>query len=63
MGNNGHLQPRSHLPPYIMAGELKVLETNLKSEEIICILSHIFTDFDVLVIKIAMFYCDFLYFL
>ena len=35
MGDNGHLQPSSHLPACIMAGELKILETNLKSEEII----------------------------
>ena len=35
MGDNGHLQPSSHLPECIIAGELKILETNLKSEEII----------------------------
>ena len=35
MGDNGHLQPSSRLPECIMVGELKILETNLKSEEII----------------------------
>ena len=35
IGDNGHLQPWSHLPACIMAGELKISETNLKSEEII----------------------------
>ena len=35
MGDNGHFQPWSRLPPCIMAGEFKILETNLKSEEII----------------------------
>ena len=35
MGNNGHLQPSSCFPACIMAGELKTLETTLKSEEII----------------------------
>ena len=35
MGVNGHLQPSSRLQARIMAGELKILETNLKSEEII----------------------------
>ena len=35
MGDNGHLQPLSRLPACIMAREFKILETNLKSEEII----------------------------
>ena len=35
MGDNGHLQPSSRLPACIMARELKILETNLKFEEII----------------------------
>ena len=35
MGDNGHSQPCSRLPACIMAGELKILETNLNSEEII----------------------------
>ena len=35
MGDNGHLQPQHHLPACIMAGEPKILETNLNSEEII----------------------------
>ena len=30
MGDNGHLQISSRLPACIMAGELKMLETNLK---------------------------------
>ena len=30
-----HLQPWSRLPACIMAGELNILETNVKSEEII----------------------------
>ena len=34
MGDNGHLQPWSCLLARIMAGELKILETNRKSEEI-----------------------------
>ena len=33
MGDNGHFQPCSRLPACIMAIGLKVLETNLKSEE------------------------------
>ena len=35
MGDNGHLQPSSRLAACITAGEIKILETNLKSEEII----------------------------
>ena len=35
MGDNGHLQPWSRLPACIISGELKILKTNLKSEEII----------------------------
>ena len=35
MGDNGHLQPWSRLPAFMMARVLKILETNLKSEEII----------------------------
>ena len=34
MGDNGHLQPRSRFPAYIMARELQILETYLKFEEI-----------------------------
>ena len=45
-----------------MEGELKILETNLKSEEIMFFYPTIFTDFNVSVILIAMFCCDFLYF-
>ena len=45
----------------IIAGELTILETNLKSEEIINFYL-VFTDFHASVIKIAMFCCDFLYF-
>ena len=44
----------------IIAGELTILETNLKSEEIINFYL-VFTDFNASVIKIAMFCCDFLY--
>ena len=44
-----------------MAGELKILETNLKSEEIINFYL-VFYRFNAPVIKIAMFCCDFLYF-
>ena len=40
MGDNGHLQPSSRFPACIMAGELKILETNLKSEEIIKFISY-----------------------
>ena len=39
MGDNGHLQPCSRLPACIMARELKILETNLKFEEIIKLIS------------------------
>ena len=42
-----------------MAGELKILETNIKSEEIINFYL-VFKDFNASVIKIAMFCCDFL---
>ena len=35
MGDNGHWQSWSRLPAYIMAGEFKLSETNLKSEKII----------------------------
>ena len=35
MGDNAYLQPSSRFPACIMAGGLKILETNLKSEEII----------------------------
>ena len=35
MGDNGHLQPLSRFPGCKMAGELKILVTNLKSQEII----------------------------
>ena len=35
MGDNGHLQPSSRFPGCIMARELKILATNLQSQEII----------------------------
>ena len=35
VGDNGHLHPWSHSPARITAGEVKVLKSNLKSEEII----------------------------
>ena len=35
MGDNGHFQPRSHLPACKTARVLKILETNFKSGEII----------------------------
>ena len=47
MGDNGHWQPWSCLPAFIMAGELKIFATNLKSEENMNFLSCIFTDFNV----------------
>ena len=62
MGDNGHLQPWSRLQACIMAGELKILETNLKSGEIINFYLVFLTDFNASMIKIAMFCCDFLYF-
>ena len=39
-GDNGYLQPWSHLPACIMAREIKILETNLKFEEIIKFISY-----------------------
>ena len=35
MDDYGHLQPFSHLSARIMVGELTILQTNLKSKEII----------------------------
>ena len=40
MGDNGHLQPSSRLPACIIARELKILETNLKFEEIMKFISY-----------------------
>ena len=61
MGDNRHLQPLSRLPECIMAGELKILQINLKSEEIVNCYLTFFTDFNASLIKIVMF-CYFLYF-
>ena len=40
MGDNGHFQLRSHLPVRMTVRELKILETNLKFEEIMKFISY-----------------------
>ena len=40
MGDNGHLQLWSRLPACIMAKEIKILETNLKFEEMLKFISY-----------------------
>ena len=62
VGKNGHLQTLSKLPACIRAGDLKILEPNLKSKEIVNFYLVFFAYFNASVIKTAMFCFDFLYF-